>query len=120
ASTRSVIADLARPSSLRRQNQNTTFSRFCLYNPSGVTVSRSRRPDWPVRRRTTNSVSRCQFCLLYLLQRPFSNLQPTQFQGQVYLEAEFDTVDLLPQGLVSADVLREYSQSRDAELGAVD
>jgi hypothetical protein len=40
--------------------------------------------------------------------------------GQGYLEAEFDAIDLLPQDLVSADVLREGSQSRDAELRAVD
>ncbi|KIK05867.1 hypothetical protein K443DRAFT_328398 [Laccaria amethystina LaAM-08-1] len=40
------------------------------------------------------------------------------FRGQGYLDAEFDTVDLLPQDLVNADVLRECSQSRDAERAA--
>jgi len=35
-----------------------TFSHFRLYNPSGVTVPRSQRPDWPVHRRTSDSV--CQ------------------------------------------------------------
>ena len=83
------------------------FSRFRLFNPSGVTISHSQRPDWPVHRRTSNSVRRRPFCLLYLFQRPFSNLQPTQFRRQGYLEVEVDTVDLLPQGL--ADVLREQS-----------
>ena len=58
--------------------------------------------------------------LLYLFQRPFSNLQPTQFRGQGYLEVEVDTLDLLPQDPVSADVLRERSQPKDAELRAVD
>ena len=58
--------------------------------------------------------------LLYLFQRLFSNLQPTQFRGQGYLEVAVDTVDLLPQDLVSADILRERSRSRDAELGAID
>ena len=32
------------------------------------------------------------------------------------MEAEFDTVDLLPPDHVSADVLRECSQSRDVVL----
>ena len=40
--------------------------------------------------------------------------------GQGYLEAAFDAEDLLPQDLVSANVLRERSQSRDAEFRAVD
>lgn len=34
--------------------------------------------------------------------------------------ADLDTVDSLPQDLVSADVLRECSQLRDAGLRAVD
>ena len=58
--------------------------------------------------------------LLYLFQRPFSNLQPTQFRGQGYLEVEVDMVELLPQDLVSAGFLRERSHSKDAELRAVD
>ena len=36
------------------------------------------------------------------------------------LEAEFDRVDLLPQDLVSAYILRECSESRDVELREVD
>jgi hypothetical protein len=40
--------------------------------------------------------------------------------GNGYLEAEFDTVDLIIQELVGADVLRECSQWRDAELRAAD
>ena len=36
------------------------------------------------------------------------------------MEAELDMVDLLPQDHVSADVLRECSQSRDVELNTVD
>ena len=37
-----------------------------------------------------------------------------------YLEEGFDTVDLLPQDHISADVLRECLQSRDVELNTVD
>ena len=37
------------------------------------------------------------------------------FQKLGYLEAVFGTVDLLPQDLLSADVVRECSQSRNAE-----
>ena len=36
------------------------------------------------------------------------------------MAAEFDTIDLFPQDHVSADVSRECSQSRDAELRVVD
>ena len=49
-------------------------------------------------------------------------LVPTPFKsatnsgpGQGYLEAEFDTVNFLPQDLVSAVVLREWSQSLDEQ-----
>ena len=43
-----------------------------------------------------------------------------RFRGQGYLEVEFDAENLLPQDLLSATVLREHSQSRDAELKVVD
>lgn len=36
--------------------------------------------------------------------------------GKGLLGAAFDAVDLLPQGLVGANVLRECLQSRDTEL----
>jgi hypothetical protein len=49
-----------------------------------------------------------------------TNLAPETVLLGGCLEAEFDTIDLLPQDLLSADVLREGSQSRDAELKAVD
>ena len=35
------------------------------------------------------------------------------------MEAEFNTIDLFPQDLVGTDILRECSQSRDAELREV-
>ena len=48
------------------------------------------------------------------------HMQPTRFRGRCYLRAEFNTVDLLPQGLVGADLLRERSKPRDTELKTVD
>lgn len=36
------------------------------------------------------------------------------------MEAEFNTIDLIPQDPANAHVLKDYSQSRDAELTAVD
>jgi hypothetical protein len=48
-----------------------------------------------------------------------ARFQPNWLWRQGYLEAEFDTIDLLPQDLFSADVLREGSQSRDEEFRAV-
>ena len=60
---------------------------------------------------------------MYLFQCPFSNLQPTWLWGQGYLEADFDTVDLFPQDLVSPDVssahneeTRNLEQSIDSTL----
>ena len=59
-----------------------------------------------------------------LVQPLFSNLQPTRFRKQGYLEAKFDAVDSPappppPQDLISANLLRECSQSRDAKFRAL-
>ena len=66
------------------------------------------------------TVSEGASCPLYLFQRPSPNLQPTWLRRRANLEAEFNTIDLFPQDLVGRDILRECSQSRDAELREVD
>ena len=88
-----------------------------LYSPSSVNLFSQSTA------RLASSSSNKLPCLkapMYLFQRPFSNLQPTWLWGRGYLEVDFDTVDLFPQDLVRADVLRECPQSRDAELRAAD
>ena len=84
-----------------------TCSRFCLDNPSGVTISHSQRPDWPVHRRTSNSVRRRQFSFCICSIARFQICNQLSSGGRGYLKVQVDTVDLLPRGL--ADVLREHS-----------
>ena len=99
-------------SSKSEYHMRPTLSPFRLYNlPASPFLSAKLQTVWFI-------VGQAQCLKAPICLRTCSNARFQTNSG--YLEADFDTVDLLPQNLVSADVLRESSQSRDSELRAVD
>ena len=122
-----VIIDLATwrqiPAPHGRRNQNTIYDLPLLVF---VLTTLPASPFFAVKPQTVRfivqqaTVSEGANLPSVLVPAPFSNLQPTRLRRQGYLEAEFDKVDLLPQDLVDADVLRECSQLRGVELRALD
>jgi hypothetical protein len=117
-----VMPDLAArrqvPAPLGNQNQNTICDLpFLVFVLTTLPVSPflAVNPDWPVHCRTSDGAEGANFPFCTFSNARFQLCNQPDFRGQGYLEAEFDTVDLLPQDLVNADVLRECSQSRDAE-----
>ena len=94
------------PAPLSRRNQNTTCCLvlvFTVLPASQFLAVNAQNGRFIVKQATASEGANFAF---YPCSNAFSNVQPTEFRGQGYLEV-FDTVDLLPQDLVSADVLRE-------------
>ena len=78
-----------------------TFSYFCLYNPFGRHHSQA-TPRLAGHRRTSDSVKGAIFVSVNVPTSVFNSA--TNSVPGPYLEAEVDTVDLLPEDLVGKDI----------------